>query len=213
MQDLKSYWNGYYASQSRERRPVPSQFAVFVQGELASPHLIVDVGCGNGRDTIFFSSYGNAALGVDGSSAAVEYGQALADRLGMPARFASIDVNDKNTLVRTIEEAKNGDLPLLIYARFFIHAIDDAAQAAFLDTCAQVCKDGDRLAFEFRTVRDKSLEKVTESHYRRFVEPSAFLAEMGLRGFSAEYFVEGFGFAKYKSDDAYVARFMCTKRS
>lgn len=209
MNDLKAYWDNYYGNQHRERRPTPSQFATFVQGELMSPHVIVDVGCGNGRDTVFFSSYDNAALGIDGSVAAVSYGQAIANKLGVPAKFVAINVNDKDAFLAAIESVRSVGLPLLIYARFFIHAIDDEAQAAFLDTCQKVCAPSDKLAFEFRTVRDKSLEKVTESHYRRFVEPSAFLAELEKHGFTTEYFVEGFGFAKYKHDDAYVARFIC----
>lgn len=212
MSDLKTYWDNYYHSQSRSRRPAPSQFATFVQGELSEPHAIIDVGCGNGRDTMFFSSYENAALGIDGSAAAVENGQFAAEANELPAKFVSIDVNQKETLFAAINGGRADGLPLLIYARFFIHAIDDAAQAVFLDTCRDVCLRSDKLAFEFRTVRDKSLEKVTDSHYRRFVQPSAFLAELERRDFSIDYFVEGFGFAKYKSDDAYVARFLCSKR-
>lgn len=212
MQDLKSYWNDFYSRQSAERRPVPSQFAVFVQGELSDPHLIIDVGCGNGRDTVFFSSYGNASLGVDGSTSAVQFGRTVAENLAVPAKFISIDVNDADALGDAIEMERSIGLPLLVYARFFIHAIDEGAQSSFLDTCDKVCRSGDKLAFEFRTVRDKSLEKVTESHYRRFVLPSEFMSELQNRGFETQYYVEGFGFAKYKSDDAYVARFICTRR-
>ena len=70
---------------------------------------------------------------------------------------------------------------------------------------------GDILALEFRTSRDEFLSKVTESHYRRFINPLAVVAKGNHLGFSCEYFVEGFGYAKYKSDDAHVARIIFRK--
>jgi hypothetical protein len=53
---------------------------------------------------------------------------------------------------------------------------------------------------------------VTQAHFRRFVTPAAFQASALGRGFDVEYAVEGFGFAKYKQDDAYVARTLFLKR-
>jgi len=59
---------------------------------------------------------------------------------------------------------------------------------------------------------DSSGAKVTRQHYRRFVTPAQVQARALERGFDAEYAVEGFGFAKYQWDDAYVARTVFTKQ-
>ena len=48
--------------------------------------------------------------------------------------------------------------------------------------------------------------KETAAHYRRFIDPLNFLTSALARGFELHYFVEGFGYAKYNSDDAHVAR-------
>jgi hypothetical protein len=48
--------------------------------------------------------------------------------------------------------------------------------------------------------------KVTGTHFRRFVLPASFEARALGGGFEVVYNVEGFGFAKYRQDDAYVAR-------
>jgi hypothetical protein len=59
---------------------------------------------------------------------------------------------------------------------------------------------------EYRTVRDVRQAKVTGQHYRRFIDPAAFQLRAAQHAFSVQYAVEGFGFAKYEQDDAYVAR-------
>ncbi|SDR83398.1 Methyltransferase domain-containing protein [Microlunatus soli] len=197
-----AYWDRYYAGAATASRPVPSQFAVFVAGELAEPHRIVEFGCGNGRDSLFFASNGHQVIGLDGSTSAIERGSALADQFGEKVEFLAADVN-RSDLVDLITD---GGGRTVVYARFFVHAITEDEQSAFLDTAARLTKPGDLLAVEYRTVRDQSGAKETGDHYRRFVSPAEFDHAAAQRGFTVQYAVEGFGFAKYKHDDAYVAR-------
>ena len=96
--------------------------------------------------------------------------------------------------------------PRLVYARFFVHAITEAEEVTLLDLAAAIADPGDLFAVEYRTIRDSSGAKVTAKHFRRFVMPAAFEARALARGFDVTYSVEGFGFAKYRQDDAYVAR-------
>jgi SAM-dependent methyltransferase len=196
------YWDEYYATRATPVRRLPSQFAAFVAGELDQHHRIIELGCGDGRDALFFASYGHEVVGVDASHTAVEACRRLAEHLGERATFvhASIDAPDLAARVR-------GDIPpRLVYARFFLHAITEAEEETLLDLAAAITEPGDQLAVEYRTIRDSSGAKVTATHYRRFVVPAAFEARALGRGFDVTYSVEGFGFAKYRQDDAYVAR-------
>lgn len=203
------YWNDYYASSAAFQRPIPSQFATFVAGELSTPHRVIEFGCGGGRDSLFFSSYGHDVIGVDASESAVEACVRLNEALSERASFmtARIDAPGLAERLRKHEEAGQ-----LIYARFFVHAITDEEELIFLDLAQSLTSPGDLLAVEYRTIRDQSGSKVTGQHYRRFVPPAAFQARTLARGFDETYAVEGFGFAKYKQDDAYVARAIYTKR-
>ena len=88
------YWDEYYAARATTRRPLPSQFATFVAGELERPHRVIELGCGNGRDSIFFASYGHQVTGVDGSEAAVHACSALAGALGESATFLQSAIDD-----------------------------------------------------------------------------------------------------------------------
>lgn len=206
--DRSDYWNSYYATRGELTRPVPSQFAAFVAGELAGPHRIVELGIGSGRDAIFFASLGHDVVGVDASEAAIESSRQRAQAQGVPITLFASTIDDP-TLVDRLRTASG---PQLIYARFFIHAINEEEEAALLSLVADLASPGDRLAVEYRTVRDSSGPKVTGSHYRRFVNPTTFQARTLARGFDVEYAVEGFGFAKYKEDDAYVARAIFVRR-
>ena len=63
------YWEGTYRRSSGVL--YPSQFAVFVVGQSMGIDTIVDIGCGNGRDSSFFSRSGFTVVGVDGSHEAI----------------------------------------------------------------------------------------------------------------------------------------------
>jgi SAM-dependent methyltransferase len=204
-EQLRDYWETYYAAQGIPRVPVPSQFAIFVQGELSSPVFVVDIGCGMGRDALYFASNGHSVVGVDAATAAVKRCTAAAQALRLSAQFVASSVGDAS-LHQRLSALRDGARAALIYARFFLHAVDEATEAEFLALAASLSRTGDLLALEFRTIRDRALEKVTCSHYRRFIEPAALLSRAYQKGYVSEYFVEGFGFAKYKTDDAYVAR-------
>jgi SAM-dependent methyltransferase len=206
--ERSGYWNDFYAGAATTSRPLPSQFAAFVAGELDRPHHVIEFGCGSGRDSVFFSSHGHRVTGVDSSEIAVKACRELADGLGESATFlvAAVDADD------LLAQLEIGPGPVAVYARFFVHAITDAEEESFLDLAARLTSPGDILAVEYRTVRDLSGAKVTGRHYRRFVNPATFQARALGRGFNVTYAVEGFGFAKYRQDDAYVARAILAKR-
>jgi SAM-dependent methyltransferase len=203
MRDARTvYWDDYYATRATPVRKLPSQFATFVAGELDQRHRVIELGCGDGRDAMFFASFGHEVVGVDASHAAVEACRLLAQTLGENASFIVSRIDEPDLAARI----RGDDGPRVVYARFFVHAITEVEEEILLDLAAAITDPGDLLAVEYRTVRDSSGAKVTETHYRRFVMPAAFEARALGRGFDVTYAVEGFGFAKYRQDDAYVAR-------
>ena len=200
------YWQSYYSRQAPLVAPLPSQFAVFIAGELDEAHEVFDIGCGGGRDSLFFAGHSHEVTGVDGSQAAIEKCRELARASGLAnTRFVCSPVTSDEL---ADSAAPSAGLPVLVYARFFLHAITDEEEKKFFRLARALTSAGGKLAVEFRTMRDVAQEKVTASHYRRFIDPIFFNARALEAGFSARYFVEGFGFAKYKHDDAHVARFI-----
>ena len=67
--DVK-YWNEFYRNKTKEIQS-PSDFARFVLQYMEEHKKIMDIGCGNGRDSIFFAENGLEVTGVDASEEAI----------------------------------------------------------------------------------------------------------------------------------------------
>lgn len=209
--DVADYWGGYY--DKREAPVLPSQFAVFVAneiltGELPPPRSIVDVGCGNGRDTLFFLRHGFTVRGLDGSREAIAACQEGLDaqpgavRAQGAFRHGAADGVDSWDWLGDIPDG-----PVLIYARFFFHAIDQQTEVGVLARAAcLLAQRGGAFCAEFRTHLDEQAAKVTPTHFRRFIVPDDFAERVEQAGMRIVWRAEGRGMAKYRSDDAHVAR-------
>jgi SAM-dependent methyltransferase len=208
------YWDSYYRQQGVPE--LPSQFALFVAnevmtGELAAPAAVLDIGCGNGRDTLFFARLGFAVGALDRSEAAIALcGERLRRELGPAAAEARMHTGnaDAGGLEALAAEFQG---PLLLYSRFFFHAIDELAEAQVIGRAAAILKHrGGALAVEYRTTEDAAATKVTSDHYRRFIDPDAFAARVAAAGLAVQWRAEGRGMAKYRADDAHIARLIAT---
>ncbi|MDA9123454.1 methyltransferase domain-containing protein [Paracoccaceae bacterium] len=207
---MENYWNRYYSD--KKNLSLPSQFATFILNEFFQKNRFVDIGCGDGRDSLFFATYGKKVLGLDGSSSAINFCQNKAlEKSLSEASFQQLQINDSNECDTFVAKNHKNWSGSLLYARFFLHAIDEVAEQNFLQLSSDLVGDNGHICLEFRTPRDRFQNKETEAHYRRYVEPLDFLLQARAYGLDCVYFVEGFGFAKYKSDDAYVARLILEK--
>ena len=204
-----TYWNNYYQNLSSTNLEIPSQFAAFVASDLIKKNTtVLDIGCGNGRDSLFFARHGIKTIGIDGSQEAINWCRKNSE--GLNAHFVCEDINSNNLKVGINNFLKKSD-DILLYSRFFLHAIDLDAENSLLEFAQEICLPGQIFALEFRTLRDRENRKETKSHYRRFINSFEFLENAMNHEFKLIYFAEGFGYAKYKSDDAHVARIVLTK--
>jgi SAM-dependent methyltransferase len=203
---MSNHWDRYYGAEQPPE--IPSQFCVFIANEFTHVRHVVEAGCGNGRDALYFASLGKRVVAFDASPAAIE---SCRNRQGGPAQFfrgAAGDPETWQSVQRALGEEKE---PVLLYNRFFLHAIDEQAEAAFLRQASDLLKDrGGYLCIECRTIRDEDHVKVTPSHYRRFIEPLHLAARLHEVGLGVDYFVEGYGMAKFRKDDAHVVRLIAS---
>ena len=200
-----NYWDGFYKGQQKVNSELlPSQFAVFFLNEIGSDKLnIIDIGCGNGRDSFMFSKFNHNVIGIDGSTEAINY---CNSKKVNGAQFVISSIDDFN-LIEKVKSYINGNRTV-IYSRFFLHAINESSQNSFLKISRELLEKGELLFIEFRTNKDKFQKKMTQDHYRRFINPIDFIETAIGFSFKVRYFVEGYGLAKYKDDDAHVARFI-----
>jgi len=215
-QDLEdqaqAYWELFYGKQ-RLQSP-PSQFAAFVATEFKHHPLFIDIGCGNGRDTLFFSYLGHDVIGIDKSASAIDFcsSQMISskDRL---STFLNSDISELSLfdpLFNAVRERKK-----LIYSRFFLHAIQERKEDELFEFIGKLCQNPeDVVALEFRTLEDEHNPKEAKAHFRRFIEPRILQIKLESKFlFKINYQVQGYGLAKYGSEDAHVCRMILSKNN
>lgn len=213
------YWDAVYGSRAEAAPGVPSQFAVFCAAELrhllGRAELLVDVGCGNARDTAFLSGHFGRALGLDGSAQVLQRNRAAHPDIA----FMQCNLNDSlscETVWARLQAAlaQDGVRSACVYARFLLHAIDDYAQDRLMRLVHRLAHSVEVLVFaaEYRTPPDESRPKATSHHYRRYIDHRAMVELLGGMGLEVRYEVEGRGMAKHLEDDAVVGRVLAISR-
>lgn len=186
-----AFWNRFYSAGGLAREP--SSFCQYIldKGMLSEGTTLLDVGCGNGRDTFEFRKKGIHAYGLDSSQEATASNLLCARKEGMPGEFfRTVDVCSADAMA----EFQNFEA---VYARFFIHAINEAQEAGFMTFLSRL-SPGTHLFLEFRTERDPMLEMSTKvapnkgktDHYRRFINFGAFEKKIFDLGFKINESIE-----------------------
>lgn len=200
------YWSNFYAHTQFQNG---SSFFELVDARADLPHTVIDLGCGEGRDSFAFAKAGRRVTGVDRSEVGVVHATKKAHELGYAEtlRFAACDVADAVALRDTLTAARDADRPMLFYARFFLHSIPEDVQQTLMSVIAECARPGDYFAAEFRTDKDEASVKVHGEHYRRFQKGAAFGQQLTETfGFTKLLEQEGNGFSPYKDEDPQLYR-------
>jgi len=204
------YWDLFYEKQKHQSPP--SQFAAFVASEFKSHPLFIDIGCGNGRDTLFFSYLGHNVIGIDKSSCAIDFcnAQIISENQKLStflnADVSELDIND--SLFTEVKSRKK-----LIYSRFFLHAIQEQKEDELFEFIVKICKHPeDVIALEFRTEEDAHNPKLAQAHFRRFISTKRLQEKLESKfKLRINYQVQGYGLAVYGAEDAHVCRMILSK--
>lgn len=182
----KKYWNTFYKNNSVPLEP--SSFALFVHDYFKDTQMnILDCGCGNGRDTYFFSKYHNV-LGIDNSNKPKETNcKFIVDD------FCIFDKSEYD----------------MIYSRFTFHSITNEQQELFLKSI----KPNSYLCIETRSDKSYNIEKeYGDNHYRNYTNIDYLKNLLNKYNFEIQFIDENKGFSKYKNEDPICIRVICIKR-
>ncbi|HOY76923.1 MAG TPA: adenylyl-sulfate kinase [Hyphomonadaceae bacterium] len=198
----EGHWNAYY-SNAKAAPMAPSPYAVACADEMKAGGAIIDVGCGNGRDSAYFASKGFSTTGIDPSAQAI-------------ALCSSAHVSPN----LTFKAGKLNEVPLEkgsldgIYCRFVLHAMSEQEEDAFIATAKSLLRKDGRLFVECRSINDPMSRKgevisKTErifGHYRRFVVKEDLDRKLQAAGFILERSLEGGDLSPLGDDNPVLIR-------
>lgn len=204
----RRHWDRLYRGILRVQVPKRhSGFAAWTLPQLPVGAVLLDVGCGNGRDTLWFARHGVSVVGFDFAPDAIRLCRARVKQERVVASFRPLNLYDfRDTLTRGSVIAHTLPKPRVLYARFMLHALEDGGRRNLWRLADMVLR-GDGLGFfEFRTHRDATLPHHHHDHFRKFLEPDQVCSEIEAAGGLIEARVEGTGLSPYGDEDPDLCR-------
>ena len=204
---LINHWDEYY---KKDNIPsFPSPFAKYVGNKLSAKQTILEIGCGNGRDSKFFASQGHQVIGLDRSGRAIELCKKLYSYKSL--EFFSGTIAD----VAKINKKKFD----LIYSRFVFHAMSLSEEIEILKTSYRLLNKDGQVFIECRSINDPLSDKGEilseteriDGHYRRFIILEEFKQRLIQAGFKITKTIESNGLAKFEEEDPIVIRISAIK--
>ncbi len=207
----KTYWAEFY---SHTEFDSGSSFSELVKELPNLPGTIIDIGAGQGRDSIAFARDTNShVVGIDRSLQGIEsaHRKAITNHLDVKLEFRECDVTDDEQLSEIFSQARalsqTGDV--CFYMRFFLHSIPEDTQESLLKTISEHAQHGDIFAAEFRTDKDEfGSHEFGDSHYRRYQNAAKFSRNLkekyGWSNFVLE--IESTGLSPFKNEDPVLYR-------
>jgi tellurite methyltransferase len=202
----KNYWNKYYSKHNALGEP--SSFAKSIIKNIPIKSKLMELGCGNGRDSYYFASKGHNVTACDQSEKIID-------------SLPKLNINSPNFITADINSLPNdfNHFFNVVYARFVLHALDDyEAKNAINWTFNNLEKNGIFFS-ESRSIKDPIFgegQKVKKQiyktdHQRRFLKKSQIVKDLIDEGFVIDDVVEDHGLAVYKDSDPVVIRIVARK--
>lgn len=204
-----SYWDNYYANQ-KTASDAPTHFAQSVKPLLEKGRTLLELGCGNGRDSLFFSRNDLKVIAIDQS-------QSMINKLTTAKGDENIEFIANDFVHSNVLLDNNVDY---VYSRFTMHSITDAEESLLINKVFSCLKEDGLFFIEARSVKDDIYGLgdnlgdhafFYNEHYRRFIILDNLLSKLKTEGFSIQYSDEDKGYAVYKDENPVVIRVIAKK--
>lgn len=202
---LINYWNNFYKEKKKFKE---SSFARFVIKKIRAKKQkdrLIDIGCGNGRDSIFFNKKRFKVTAIDISKKAIKKNSLYENE---DLNFINFDI-EKNTMDKKFD---------FIYCRFFLHTINNYGENKLLNLIKKIKKKQTLIFFEFRNIKDEIFKKkkklkhneiveFEKGHYRRIIDPKIFIKKFERTiGCKYIYLKSSKNLSIYKKDNPNLSR-------
>ncbi len=204
------YWNQYY--EGGNAADDPSLFAGFALTQMECGKNLLELGCGNGRDSLFFFKNGLNVIGIDASVSII---------CELQKKYHDIDicfVCDDFVCSPTIFVGQYD----YVYSRFSLHAINEQQEEEVIENVYNGLKQYGKFFIEVRSVHDEIYglgrqvgknSYIYQGHFRRFVEMKELIDKLKQYHFTVTYAKEQIDFAPYGDSNPPIIRIIAEKRT
>lgn len=203
------YWNEYYKKNLAEIQE-PSDFAKAILQYMEEEKSLMDLGCGNGRDSLYFLRHKLRVTGIDVSEEAI---RKLNELRIENSCFVCDDFVSSKALYQVQYD--------YFYSRWTMHAISERQEDELLQNVSGSIKEGGMFFIEARGIRDDLYGKgeqiaknafIYNEHFRRFMDKEIFMDKLEKYGFSIMFAEEGKDFSKTENSNPVLVRIVAVKR-
>jgi len=210
----KEYWNNFYKEQ--KNLSDPSTFSKYILENIdLSNSILIDVGCGTGKDIFYFAIHQIFSIGIDGSKEAIKINIENFNEDYKKHIFYCVDLSNREKTIQVFSEinelAVKNKKDIVIYNRFFLHSITEEIEDLLLDVMLNTIQVSCKVISEFRTKEDEVLDKIYGDHYRRYVDTNKLLSKFLELNYELIFFDKKQGFSPYKEENPFLARMILEK--
>lgn len=211
----KNYWDEFYKHYGYESSiQKHSSFVEFCQQEFFNNKKfnIVELGSGNGRDSIFLVKNNHNVIAIDQSDVAIDIEKEML-----------LSIHKENIVLKNtdfiLEDYLSYSVIDIFYSRFTMHSISENNEDIILRKVYDSLKKGGMFCIEARTINDPMYGKgkalgghaFYTDHYRRFLDSDTFIKKVLDLGFKLIYFIEKDNLSIYKNDNPVLMRVILEK--
>lgn len=195
-----NYWEHYYLKHNAE--PTPSLFAHYVADLLKDKQAeIVELGCGNGRDSIFFAKQGHIVDAID------QCYNEICFLMNQCKHIENLDFRTDDFTDMVDDEPYD-----VVYSRFTLHSVSKEQETHTLEWAFRNLKKDGLLCIEVRgqqneiykmgeAVENEPDAYIYDNHYRRFLNFDNLCDELKKIGFSLDFAAEDKDFAPFNGQN------------
>jgi ubiquinone/menaquinone biosynthesis C-methylase UbiE len=146
MQDQRQYWDKAHASRELSAHSLSqTSFAEEVNRAIPPNSAMLELGCGEGNDSIYFAEQGHKVEATDFSDIAIEKNRR--------------NLSNINLRLKTVDTSQPLPYPDgsfdVVYARLSLHYFTDEITAKIFAEISRVLKPGGQVCFMCKSVEDK----------------------------------------------------------
>ncbi|WP_434923052.1 hypothetical protein ACR9WD_07085 [Glutamicibacter sp. PAEs-4] len=200
---------------SHSRRANPSRFAAYVlqHDVFKASKSVIDLGSGDGEDSILFGKSMDAVLGIDRSIYSIRSSNNSHRGVPRNVSFTRADILDSGVLSKIVARHRlNNPGPILFYARFLLHSLTQSELSKLFALLSQVVIAGDSLALEFRTLEDRKLKKRYNRSFRNFIDSSEIEDKLQQIGFKIVDSQKSDNYSKYGKENPVTSRLLAVRK-